>query len=390
MKKVKFATIAKKKEKKMQFETYPFEKLNELLKDIEPNKNLKPLTLTIGEPQMETPEFIQDELCKASNLLKKYPKSAGEDSLNDAMRGFVKRRFDVFLDKDELIPTFGTREVLFNLPQFLLFDKKNPTMAFTNPFYQIYEGAGIASRAKIFHLNLTKGNNYKATPKEYKEILKKSDLVIINFPNNPTSSSLSLDELRSWVRAAKEYDFVLINDECYSEIYYDTPPASLLEASIKEGNESFENILVVNSISKRSSAPGLRSGFVAGDKRILKEYKKYRTYVGCATPLPLQMASIRAWSDEEHVKKNREVYRKNFEIAKEILGCEIPKSTFYIWLEVDDDLEFTKRLYKQMNLKVIPGSFLSRGVFKTKHIRIALVENSQKTKEALLRIKELL
>ena len=374
----------------MQFETYPFEKLNNLLKDIKPNKDLEPLTLTIGEPQIETPRFIQDELCKSSNLLKKYSKSAGEDSLNDAMRDFVKRRFGVFLDKDELIPTFGTREVLFNLPQFLLFDKNSPSMAFTNPFYQIYEGAAIASRAKIFHLNLTKENNFKAKPNEYKEILKKSDLVIINFPNNPTSSSLSLDELRSWVRAAKEYDFVLINDECYSEIYYDTPPASLLEASIKEANESFENILVVNSISKRSSAPGLRSGFVAGDKRILKEYKRYRTYLGCASPLPLQLASISAWSDEEHVRKNREVYKKNFDIAKEILGCKIPKSTFYIWLEVEDDLEFTKRLYKEKNLKVIPGSFLSRGEFKAKHIRIALVESSEKTKEALLRIKELL
>ncbi len=374
----------------MNFETYPFEKLNELLKDVEPNKNLEPLTLTIGEPQMETPKFIQDELCQSSFLLKKYPKSSGEEVLREALRGFVKRRFDVELSNSQIIPTFGTREVLFNLPQFLLFDKQSPTLAFTNPFYQIYEGAGIASRAKIEHLNLTKENGFKALPSEYKEILKKSDVVIINFPNNPTSSTLSLDELRSWVRAAREYDFVLINDECYSEIYFDSPPPSLLQACKEEGDESFENILVLNSISKRSSAPGLRSGFVAGDERILKEYMKYRTYVGCATPLPLQMASAKAWSDEVHVQNAREVYRKNFEIAKEILGCEIPKSTFYIWLEVDDDLEFTKRLYKEKNLKVIPGSFLSRGEFKTKHIRIALVESSEKTKEAILRIKELL
>ena len=374
----------------MNFETYPFEKLNKLLEDITPNQNLEPLTLTIGEPQLETPSFIQDELCKSSELLKKYPKSAGEEVLRESLRGFVKRRFGVELKNSEIIPTFGTREVLFNLPQFLLFDKKNPTLAFTNPFYQIYEGAGIASRAEILHIDLTKENNFKANPSEYKEILKKSDVVIINFPNNPTASTLSLEELKEWVRASDEYGFVLINDECYSEIYYKNPPHSLLEACLEVGNDSFKNILVLNSISKRSSAPGLRSGFVAGDERILKEYMKYRTYVGCASPLPLQLASAKAWSDEEHVEKNREVYRKNFLVASEILGVEIPESTFYIWLEVDDDLEFTKRLYEKKNLKVIPGSFLSRGEFKTKHIRIALVESEEKTKEAILRIKELL
>jgi len=374
----------------MNFETYPFEKLNELLKDITPNPSLKPLTLTIGEPQMETPKFIQEELCSQSHLLKKYPKSAGEDVLKKAQIDFVKRRFQVKLKKSQIIPTFGTREVLFNLPQFLLFDKKKPTMAFTNPFYQIYEGAGIASRAKIFHLNLTKQNNYKATPKEYKKILKKSDLVVINFPNNPTASSLSLDELCEWVEASLKYDFVLINDECYSEVYTGTPDHSLLEASIKVGNKKFKNILVLNSISKRSSAPGLRSGFVAGDKKILKRYMQYRTYVGCASPLPLQMASAKAWSDEAHVQKAREVYKRNFELAKEILGVEIPNSTFYIWLEVEDDLEFTKLLFQEKNLKVIPGSFLSRGEFKTKHVRIALVEDEENTKEALMRIKELL
>jgi aspartate/methionine/tyrosine aminotransferase len=374
----------------MNFETYPFEKLNELLKDIEPNQNLKPLTLTIGEPQMETPSFIQEELCKSSHYLRKYPKSAGEDILKDAQIEFVKRRFGVELKRGELIPTFGTREVLFNLPQFLLFDKKEPVMAFTNPFYQIYEGAAIASRAKIHHLNLTKENSFKALPTEYKDILQDTDLVIINFPNNPTAGSLSLDELCMWVEASLEYDFVLVNDECYSEIYCEKPDSSLLEACIKVGNDSFKNCLVLNSISKRSSAPGLRSGFIAGDETILKEYMKYRTYVGCAVPLPLQFASAKAWSDEEHVKVARERYKRNFELAKEILGVKTPNSTFYIWLEVEDDLEFTKLLYKEKNLKVIPGTFLSRGEFKTKHVRIALVEDEENTKEAILRIKELL
>jgi len=372
----------------LEFQTYPFEKLNRLLEPISPNPNLSPLTLTIGEPQFQTPKFIQDELCQASHYLNKYPKSAGEKILKDAQIGFVKRRFGVELKESQLIPSLGTREVLFNFPQFYLFDKKDPHIAFTNPFYQIYEGAAIASRAKITHLNLTKENNFLA-PID-KELLKSVDLVIINYPNNPTSASASLDYLRRWVEASLELDFVLINDECYSEIYYEKGDPSILEASIAVGNDKFKNILALNSISKRSSAPSLRSGFIAGDEDILREYMLYRTYVGAASPLPLQYASAKAWMDEDHVEQNRQKYRQNFDLAKQILGLTPPNSTFYIWLEVDDDLEFTKRLYKEKNLKVLPGSFLSRGEFKTKHIRIALVEEPQVTKEALIRIKEAL
>ncbi len=372
----------------MHFQTYPFEKLTNLLADITPNLELEPLTLTIGEPQFETPSFIQETLCKTSALLNKYPKTAGEQLLKDAQRSFVKNRFGITLESSQIIPTFGTREVLFNFPQFLLFDVKKPVMAFPNPFYQIYEGAAIASRAEIIHLNLTKENNFKAPIEP--EVLKRCNLVIINYPNNPTAASATLEELKLWAKAALDYDFVLINDECYSEIYIGEKDPSLLEASIMIGNEDFKNIIVLNSISKRSSAPGLRSGFIAGDAKILKAYMQYRTYIGAASPLPLQHAAAAAWSDEAHVAENREKYSKNFAIAKEILGIDIPSSTFYIWLEVEDDIAFTKRLYHDKNLKVLPGSFLSRGEFKTKHIRIALVENEERTKMALTRIKEVL
>jgi len=370
------------------FQTYPFEKLTQLLSDITPNPDLEPLTLTIGEPQFQTPIFIQEKLCQTSPLLNKYPKTAGEQLLKDAQINFVKKRFCVDLKPNQIIPSFGTREVLFNFPQFLLFDIKNPVMAFPNPFYQIYEGAAIASRAKIVHLHLTKENGFKAPIEP--EVLKQCDLVIINYPNNPTAASATIDELKLWAQAALDYDFVLLNDECYSEIYTDKKDPSLLEASLMIGNENFKNILVVNSISKRSSAPGLRSGFIAGDAQILKAYMQYRTYVGAASPLPLQQASAAAWNDESHVEDNREKYAKNFAIAKEILGIKPPSSTFYIWLEVEDDIAFTKKLYHDKNLKVLPGSYLSRGEFKTKHIRIALVENEERTKMALTRIKEAL
>lgn len=372
----------------MKFETYPFEKLNDLLKDIEPNSDLLPMNLTIGEPQFETPAFIQEELQKSSRFLNKYPKSAGEKSLKEAISGFVKRRFGIVLKNEQIIPTFGTREVLFSFPQYFLFDKKESVMAFTNPFYQIYEGAAIASKAKVIYFDLTEENAYK--PEIDEEKLKNCDLVILNFPNNPTSSSLSIDELSEWVKLALKYDFVLLNDECYSEIYLneDKKPPSLLEASEKAGNKDFKNILIINSLSKRSSAPGLRSGFIAGDEQILKGYMQYRTYVGCAVSLPLQYASAAAWENEEHAKKIRENYKVNFDLTSKILGIGIPDSTFYIWLDVDDDIEFTKNLYKEKNVKVVPGSFLGRNGIGKKNVRIALVEKEESTKEALERIKD--
>lgn len=375
------------------FEPYPFEKLNTLLKDITPSKDYEAITLTIGEPQFETPRFIQETLCKSSEQLRRYPKTSGETYLVDSMKAFVQKRFNVSLEDDEIIPTFGTREVLFNFPQFLLYDKKAPVMAYTNPFYQIYEGAAIASRAETIYINLEEKNSFK--PEIDEESLKRCDLVIINFPNNPTASVLSIDELGEWVKLALKYDFVLMNDECYSEIYTDKPVPSLLEASLHVGNESFKNVLVINSISKRSSAPGLRSGFIAGDKKILNEYMKYRTYVGCASPLPLQSAAAAAWNDEEHVAVSRKIYKRNFELAREILGCDVSDATFYIWLNVDDALNFTCKLYENYNVKVLPGEFLGRedenGVNPGRgYVRIALVESEEKTKEALERIKECL
>ena len=372
----------------MNFEKYPFERLTELLQDIIPNEKYELSALTIGEPKFETPQFIQDKLKETSSLLKKYPSTIGEPFLRESMINFVKTRFNVSLQMNQIIPSFGTREVLFNFPQFALFNKKNPVIAFTNPFYQIYEGAAIAARAEVIHIDLTKENNIKANLSD--EDLKRCDLVIINFPNNPTSASMSIEELGSWVEKALKYDFILVNDECYSEIYFDekTKPASLLEASLLVGNESFKNILVMNSISKRSSAPGLRSGFIAGDEQILKEYLQYRTYVGCASPVPLQEAAAVAWNDQEHVAGFRKIYKKNFEIANEILGTPIPDATFYIWLEVEDELEFTRNLYKEKNVKVLPGSFLGRNGLGKGYIRIALVENEIKTRDVLTRLKD--
>jgi len=370
------------------FETYPFEKLNNLLENINPNSDYSALSLTIGEPQFETPKFILDELTSSAKLLNKYPKTSGEMVLRDGMLTYLKNRFNLQLDNSQIIPTFGTREVLFNFPQFLLHEIENSVMAYPNPFYQIYEGSAKATRSEVIYMNLTAENNFQPTISE--ENLERCHFVIINTPNNPTSSVILMDELKKWVELALKYDFVLLNDECYIDLYLNKPLPSLLNASINVGNNDFKNILVINSISKRSSAPGLRSGFIAGDAKILKEYMTYRTYVGCASPLPLQHASAIAWADQDHVDGFRAKYIKNFEIAKEILGITPPEATFYIWLEVKDEIEFTTRLYREYNLKVIPGSFLGREGQGKGFVRLALVYEAEKTREALKRIQKAL
>jgi len=369
----------------MNFETYPFEKLNQLLENVTPNSNYTPLSLTIGEPQFATPQFILDALNTNASLLNKYPKTAGEAVLRDGMLSYLQQRFNLNLDNSQIIPTFGTREVLFNFPQFLLHDVKDPVMVFPNPFYQIYEGAAKVCRAEVIYLNLNASNDFQPVVDE--AALAKADFVILNSPNNPTSSVMKMDDLKIWVNLALKHDFVLMNDECYCDLYLDDPLPSLLNASIEVGNENFKNVLVINSVSKRSSAPGLRSGFIAGDAEILKEYMIYRTYVGCASPLPLQHAAAVAWADQEHVAMFREKYIKNFEVAKEVLGVDAPEATFYIWLKVEDEVAFTTRLYKEYNLKVIPGSFLGREGEGKGYVRLALVYEAELTRKALERIK---
>ncbi|MDR1911819.1 MAG: aminotransferase class I/II-fold pyridoxal phosphate-dependent enzyme, partial [Helicobacteraceae bacterium] len=249
------------------FEAYTFEKLRELLDGIKPNSAKKPINLQIGEPQFETPKEILEVLNAHQKMFNKYPLSAGIPKLKEAQIGFVDRRFGIKLENDQILPTLGTREALFNFPQCLLFDTVNPAIAYPNPFYQIYEGAAKASRARSVLLDLTRENSFK--PDITDRRLKDCDLVILNSPNNPTGSVLSLEELTEWAKLSEKFGFTLLNDECYSEIYDKAPPPSLLQAAIKARNAEFKNIIVMNSLSKRSSAAGIRSGFVAGDKNIL-------------------------------------------------------------------------------------------------------------------------
>lgn len=371
----------------LDFEKYPFEKLKELFANIEPNSQYTPLDLSIGEPQFPSPDLIVNAIKDNLHDLRKYPKTRGLDGLTNAQRGFVKRRFGVDLSFDELLPTLGSREVLFNFVQFMLLGKKEPVLAHPNPFYQIYEGAAKAAGAKIIRLNLDKKNNF--SPRML-DLEKDVDLVIINSPNNPTGSIMSMDELVAWVELAKKRDFILLSDECYSEIYFDTPPPSVLEACKLCGNNDFSNVFSVNSASKRSSSPSLRSGFIAGNKDVLKDYLQYRTYLGLAMPQPLQHGAIAAWNDDAHASEFRLMYKKNLALAKQILGIEPPQGGFYLWISVGDDLIVAQKLLEHYNMRVLPGTFLSRDDFSNGYIRVALVYDEEKTKDALLRLQRCL
>lgn len=384
----------------MTFNPYPFERLRQLLRDSISKK--QGLNLSIGEPGFNAPDSVIMAMKENANLIRYYPSLQSE--LAQAQIDFVQNRFNIALQENQIIPTFGSREVLFNFPHFIFcshaFKKDIPVMAFPNPFYQIYEGVQIANNARVIYMPLHEGNDFK--PKLSLSELQSVDMVILNSPNNPTGQTLSLEELKEWVKLALEYNFILINDECYSEIYIDTPPASLLQASIEVGNTSFKNIFVINSISKRLSAPGLRSGYIAGNNAILEQYKIFRTYVGISIPLTLQKASVIAWKEQEYAEYIRQKFVINLQKAQEIFqDSKIFPWTFYLWLKVQDcneihlnpnrlfnDELFTKELYEQTGHIVLPGSYLGRNEGGIGYVRIALTQEEEIMEKSLRDIKD--
>ncbi len=384
----------------MQFNPYPFEKLRELLKDCKTQK--EGINLSIGEPGFHAPKSVVDSIKDNAHLIRYYP-SLQEDLICSQI-DFIQDRFNVKLQTDEIIPTFGTREVLFNFPHFILANERFirneiPCIAFPNPFYQIYEGVQIANKARAIYMPLNQENSFK--PMLSKDNLNKVDMVILNSPNNPTGQILNIHELEEWARLALQYNFILINDECYSEIYKTNPPPSLLEACINIGNKDFKNTFVINSISKRLSTPGLRSGFIAGDKTILNEYRVFRTYVGISMPNTLQKASIIAWREKEYAEDIRKKFATNLDIAQTIFNnTQIFPYTFYLWLNVKkdsikiqnnmtSDTFFTKNLYEKTGHKVLPGSYLGRNNVGVDYVRIALTQEQDLMYKVLRDIKDI-
>jgi len=383
---------------------YPFAKLNQLKHGITPPQDKAHIALSIGEPKHQTPSLIHDALSKHADGIAKYPTTKGIPELRVAIADWISQRFNIAKSdisaENQVLPVSGTREALFSFAQAVI-DSSRPDalVVMPNPFYQIYEGAALLAGAEPYFINTTEETGYLPDfDSVADEIWQRCQLIFICSPGNPTGAVISEQEHIKLINLAEKFDFIIASDECYTEIYDDenNPPQGLLETAYNMGNTAFNRCVMFQSLSKRSNAPGLRSGFVAGDAEILAKYFEYRTYQGCALPLPTQYASTAAWKDEQHVKQNRVLYRQKFTAFIDILAdvCQInkPPASFYIWLKTPiADTDFAQQLFAQQNITVLPGSFLSRDAYGINpgknHVRIALVAPEKECIEAANRIK---
>lgn len=386
-------------------QSYPFEKLKDLKAGIIPNSDLKAIMLSVGEPKHPAPDFVKQTLCNAIDGLANYPSTKGLSELRETIASWAINRFDLSISaldaEANILPVAGTREALFAFTQALIntSDHTKPLVVCPNPCYQIYEGAALLAGADTYYLNCNAEDDFipdlDAVPAG---VWQRCQLLQLCAPGNPTGATLSLNYYKKALELADQYDFIVSNDECYSELYRDekNPPLGLLDACHQLGRDKFERCIVFHSLSKRSNLPGLRSGFVAGDSQLIEYFFRYRTYHGCALSLPVQQASIAAWSDENHVIENRALYREKFDavsaILNGILNFNVPSAGFYLWPQTpEDDATFARDLYTQENVTVLPGSFLSRktemGNPGANRIRLALVPNLSDCVEAAERIK---
>ena len=383
-------------------QSYPFQKLSALLEGAKPNPQLTPISLYIGEPKHPTPEFIKQALIDSLSGMAIYPATAGTDALRHAIAQWASQRYHVTLDPaTQVIPVTGSREALFSFAQAVIDPRKpDPIVICPNPFYQIYEGAALLGRATPYFLNSLPGNRYKANLNDIPDaVWRRTQLIYTCSPGNPTGVVMSLAEWKALFDLSDQYGFVIASDECYSEIYFEEgkPPLGALDAARQLGRDGFPRLVMFSSLSKRSNVPGMRSGFVAGDAAIIKQYLLYRTYHGCAMSGPVQVASATAWGDETHVIENRRLYREKFATALSILqpACDAtwPDAAFYLWLPTAiSDTEFARRLYVEKNVTVLPGSYLAResgGVNPgVNRIRVALVSTVEECAESARRIAD--
>ncbi len=385
---------------------YPFQKLHQLFAGITPPADKADTRLSIGEPKHATPELIPEAIRDNLDGLASYPLTKAVPALRQTIAEWLTQRFKLPSDSIDperhVLPVNGTREALFAFAQAIIDPSSSAAVVMPNPFYQIYEGAALLAGARPVFLDCLEDNGFipdfeAVSPETWQQC----QLLYLCSPGNPTGAVIGLAELQKLIQLAEQYDFIIASDECYSEIYQDehNPPPGLLQAAAESGNRDYKRCVVFHSLSKRSNAPGLRSGFVAGDAQVLEKFLLYRTYHGCAMSPVFQAASIAAWRDETHVIENRTQYREKFHAVKAILDpvipVEIPPASFYLWLKTPlDDEALAKLLFQQQHITVLPGSYLSRenaGVNPGHgYIRIALVANLNACLSAAQGIRETL
>lgn len=381
---------------------YAFERLAALFKGVEPNPEYRLIKLYIGEPKHPTPQFIRDALTAGLDGLAVYPSTLGGIELRGAISAWIAKRYGVpnVDPATQVIPINGSREALFGIAQAVVDrSRPDPTVVMPNPFYQIYEGAAILAGARPQYLNTTAESRFALNLGQLPDaVWSSTQLAYVCSPGNPTGAVMTLEDWRQLFALSDRYGFVIASDECYSEIYFDEnqPPLGGLQAAYRLGRQDFRRLVMFSSLSKRSNSPGLRSGFVAGDARVLEPYYLYRTYQGGAMPPANYAASLAAWGDEAHVVENRRLYREKFEAVLAVFGDAVPVSrpqaAFYLWLRTPiEDTAFARRLYAEYNVSVLPGTFLAReahGVNPGRgYVRIALVASTAECVEAAQRIK---
>jgi N-succinyldiaminopimelate aminotransferase len=384
---------------------YPFERLKQLFATVTPNPAYAPISLGIGEPRHATPQLVLDALAKATAQLSAYPATAGLPALRESCVNWMQRRYGLKLDAaTQVLPVNGSREALFAFAQTVIDPTRDAVVVCPNPFYQIYEGAALLAGAQTYYAPsdpaLNFNVNWDSVPAD---VWAKTQLLFVCSPGNPTGAVMPLSDWEKLFALSDKYGFVIASDECYSEIYFrEEAPLGGLEAATKLGRTDFKNLVAFTSLSKRSNVPGMRSGFVAGDANILKQFLLYRTYHGSAMSGMVQAASIAAWDDEAHVVANREQYRHKFAavtpLLAEVMDVRLPDAGFYLWAAVPggDDVAFARDLLAQYNVTVLPGSYLAReghGIGETQgfnpgagRIRMALVAETAECLEAAQRI----
>lgn len=368
---------------------YPFEKLRALLDGIVPAA-LPAVSLSIGEPKHPAPQFVLDAMTAAARSVEKYPTTRGVDALRESIAGWLCRRYALqdaeALAERHILPVNGTREGLYAIAQCVLDrSRADRQVLMPNPFYQIYEGAALLAGCspEFYAIDEDADANLDSITDEQ---FARCQMIYLCTPGNPTGAVLSQEGLQRLIEKSRQHDFIIISDECYSEIYREAsgPPCGLLQAAHAMGLSDYSRCLVFHSLSKRSNLPGLRSGFVAGDAELIRRFVEYRTYQGCSMSGFVQQASIAAWNDEAHVQANRAAYDQKYSAVLDILNTRLqvhtPPAGFYLWpqLPVDDQL-FTQRLLSEHNVRAVPGSYLARAQGPdndnpgANHLRLALV-----------------
>jgi N-succinyldiaminopimelate aminotransferase len=382
---------------------YPFEKLRALLAGAQPPAEKKAIALSIGEPKHRSPDFVAKALSDNLDQLAVYPTTLGIPALRESIAAWCERRFNVpagWLDAARhVLPVNGTREALFAFTQTVVQRNDDGLVVSPNPFYQIYEGAALLAGAKPHYLPCLEENGFNPDFDAVSaDVWQRCQILFLCSPGNPTGALIPQATLQKLIKLADQYDFVIAADECYSELYFDeaNPPAGLLSACAAMGRSDFARCVVFHSLSKRSNLPGLRSGFVAGDAAILKSFLLYRTYHGCAMPVQTQLASVAAWNDEAHVRANRDLYREKYDavldILQPVMDVQRPDGGFYLWAKTPmDDAQFTRELFAEEHVTVVPGSYLSREVEGFNpgagRVRMALVAPLAECVEAATRIR---